>query len=191
MKNRMTARLRQLTARSLPFVVAVVTGVAGWQLGPWLLDRTQPALPARNIQQLAALTLPDLHGQPQALAQWQGQVLVVNLWAAWCPPCRAEMPGFSRLQDKYAGRKVQFVGIALDTAENVVDFVQTTPVRYPLLIGSSALLPTFAELGNSSGSLPFTAVFDAAGQLRHIHRGYWREGELDDILGELAVMMTK
>ena len=81
------------------------------------------------------LVLTDLNGQPQSLGQWRGKVLIVNYWATWCPPCREEMPGFSRLQDKYRDKGVQFVGISIDTADKIIEFQKTTPVTYPLLIG--------------------------------------------------------
>ncbi len=181
-------KLPPLNRHALRLVVALLAGLAGWQLGPWALNAFQPPPPPRS---LPVLSLPDLQGRMQSLHQWQGRILVVNLWAAWCPPCRAEMPGFSRLQDKYADKNVQFVGIALDQPEEIAEFSRKTPVHYPLLIGDRNTATLFKELGNRSGSLPFTAIFTADGQLRHIHRGYWQEDDLDDILGDLAVMKTK
>ncbi len=60
------------------------------------------------------LTLPDLDGHSQVIAQWRGKILVVNYWASWCAPCVEEMPAFSRLQRQYAAQGVQFVGIGID-----------------------------------------------------------------------------
>jgi thiol-disulfide isomerase/thioredoxin len=71
-----------------------------------------------------ALTLPDLEGRPQAMAQWRGKVLVVNYWASWCAPCVEEMPAFSRLQGQYAAQGVQFVGIGIDEVDNMRTFVK-------------------------------------------------------------------
>lgn len=180
--------LRQAATFAFLGLLAVLSGVAGWKFGPWVLNRLQPAPLARP---LPSLHLPDLQGRTQSLYQWSGRILVINLWASWCPPCRAEMPGFSRLQEKYAGKNVQFVGIALDQPENVAEFARGTPVSYPLLLANNSHLPVFADLGNRAGSLPFTVIFTPDGQLRHIHRGYWQEDELDDILGELAAMRAK
>jgi len=67
-----------------------------------------------DAQALLGLSLPDIQGQEQALAQWKGKVLIVNFWATWCVPCREEMPEFVSLQREYGARGVQFVGIAAD-----------------------------------------------------------------------------
>ena len=92
-------------------------------------------------------------------------MLIVNYWASWCTPCREEMPGFSRLQDKYRDKGVQFVGISIDTVDKIIEFQKTTPVTYPLLIGDISTMENSAKLGNSRQALPFTAVFDREGKM--------------------------
>lgn len=184
----MKSGLRKAVSFAFLLLAGTLAGLAGWQFGPRVLAHFQPAPVARTLPDLV---LPDLQGQAQSLQQWRGKILVINLWAAWCPPCRMEMPGFSRLQEKFASADVQFVGVALDDRENVVDFVRKNAIRYPQLLGDRPLQDAFADLGNRSQSLPFTAIFTPDGQLRHIHRGYWREDELDGILGELAGMKAK
>jgi thiol-disulfide isomerase/thioredoxin len=139
--------------------LTVAAGVAtlatiGW-LGYRLLEQTRlpaaglppslissaPLSPEQGqatVEAIMALTLPDLGGRLQALAQWRGKVLVVNYWASWCAPCVEEMPAFSRLQRQYAAQGVQFVGIGLDEVEKMRIFVKATPVAYPLLVGDAA-----------------------------------------------------
>lgn len=140
---------------------------------------TTPQLP------IYELTLTDLKGQAQSLGQWRGKVLIVNYWATWCAPCREEMPGFSRLQDKYRDKGVQFVGISIDTADKIVEFQETTPVTYPLLIGNMTVMENSAKLGNSRQALPFTAVFDRKGRLSATKLGRFSEPELERVLTEL------
>lgn len=137
------------------------------------------ALPIFNI------VLADLKGQPQALGQWRGKVLVVNYWATWCPPCLEEMPAFSRLQDKYRDKDVQFVGISIDNAAKIVEFQKTTPVSYPLLIGDIGVMENSAALGNTRQALPFTAVFDRQGRLSSTKLGRFAEADLERELIEL------
>lgn len=174
----------------------VATVVLAAATGAWLtygyrcqhppgLD-THPTDPTQATGQLLAQTLRDTQGVEQPLKQWQGKLLVVNLWATWCAPCRAEMPAFSRLQDKYADKGVQFVGITLDSPARVQDYAAQTPTRYPLLIGSHTLIPVFAGLGNVAGSVPFTVIFGRDGRLVRAHQGYWKEADLDTALGELT-----
>lgn len=146
---------------------------------------TRPSDPTTATRQLLAQSLRDVKGIDQPLKQWQGKVLVVNLWATWCAPCRAEIPAFSRLQRKHAGKGIQFIGITLDSPARVEAFVAHTPAGYPLLIGSHTLIPLFASLGNVAGSVPFTIIIGRDGQLVRAHQGYWKEAALDAVLAEL------
>jgi len=89
---------------------------------------------AAALQRLLATPLLDLQGNSVTLSNWRGQILVVNFWATWCPPCREELPGFSRQQTKFRGKGVQFVGIALDSTDKVRVFAEKYPVTFPLLV---------------------------------------------------------
>ena len=128
-----------------------------------------------------ALTLPDLEGRPQLLAQWRGKVLVVNYWASWCKPCVEEMPAFSRLNNHYASWGVQFVGIGLDEAEKMQAFVKTTPVSYPLLAAESA----GTTLGLQVKGLPYTVVIGRDGRIESTHLGRQDEASLEPVLRRL------
>jgi len=149
-------------------------------------DGAQAQDKAAATQQLLALTLSDVLAMKQSLSQWQGKILVVNFWATWCAPCREEMPAFSRLQQKFADKGVQFVGIAFDNADKVRQFSLETPVSYPLLIGATDLLPITAGLGNLAGGLPFTVLIDRNGNLLETRLGIWKESTFEAILMELT-----
>src|SRR5437588_6720417 len=73
----------------------------------------------QDASTLLRLSLPDAEGREHSLSEWKGKVLVVNFWATWCDPCREEMPEFIRAQREWGDRGLQFVGIAVDQAENV------------------------------------------------------------------------
>lgn len=97
--------------------------------------------------------------KPQQLSSSR-KIQVVNLWATWCKPCRAEMPVMSRWYQNTGKRKnIEMVGIALDSKENVSAFLKTTPVSYPIWrytgANSRAMMRDF---GNKVGGLPFTVV---------------------------------
>lgn len=128
---------------------------------------------------LLALALPDLSGQLQPMAQWKGKVLVVNFWATWCPPCKEEMPEFSRLNAKYAPNGVQFVGISIDSAEKVQAFQKETPVTYPLLISTLDTLDLSSDLGNRAKALPFTIVLRPDGSPQQVKLGKYATPELE------------
>ncbi len=184
--------------------VAVAAGLAslatiGW-MGYRLLEQNR--LPAAGIprglissQQLPpeqgqavadaimALTLPDLEGRPQAIAQWRGKILVVNYWASWCAPCIEEMPAFSRLHDRYAAQGVQFVGIGIDEVEKLRTFARATPVAYPLLVGDPAgsQAPVLQVKG-----LPYTVVIDRNGRFDGSRLGRIDEVTLEETLRRLV-----
>ena len=163
--------------------LALLAAIVGFQLGlKGKSVETSVAAPGLPIFDVA---LVDLKGQTQSLGQWRGKILIVNYGATWCHPCREEMPGFSRLQDKYRDKGVQFVGISIDTVDKIVEFQKATPVNYPLLIGDMSVMENSAKLGNTRQALPFTAVFDRAGRLAATKLGRLTEPELDAQLSEL------
>ncbi|MFZ5483328.1 MAG: TlpA family protein disulfide reductase [Pseudomonadota bacterium] len=132
-----------------------------------------------------ATVLPDLAGRPQALAQWRGQVIVLNFWAPWCPPCREEIPGFIRLHARHADQGLRFVGIALDTPDKVAAYVDQAGIPYPILLGAAegALLARAA--GNALGGLPYTVVFDRQGHAVATLTGALDEARLASLVAPL------
>jgi thiol-disulfide isomerase/thioredoxin len=141
--------------------------------GIWLAQTryapTAPAAPA--IAALWQIGFPDVQGNRQMLAQWRGQMLVLNFWASWCAPCREEMPDFAALRAQYRPRGVEFVGVAIDNSANVTQFLEHQPVNYPILIGEGAAHSLVRQLGNPSGALPYTIVLDRNGDIVLSHLG--------------------
>lgn len=165
--------------------IALLVALSGYLFS--LPDKAPSATPVVVNPEISIfeLELNNLDGKRVSLSQWRGQVLVVNYWATWCHPCREEMPGFSRLQEKYQGKSVQFVGISIDTAAKILEFQKTTPVTYPLLIGDMNVMESSAKFGNTHLALPFTAVFDKQGKLFSTKLGRLSESDLEKQLKEL------
>lgn len=96
---------------------------------------------------------------PQSIAALKAPVRIINLWAAWCAPCRKEMPEMSAWYAKQKKGSVDMVGIALDSTENIGRFLKQTPVSYPVWRYAGNDSRTFMKgLGNTVGGLPFTVV---------------------------------
>jgi len=169
---------------SKKLLVFAVLAVAALAAGAWFAQmRYAPrAVAPQAVSALWPLQFSDLRGQPQALSQWRGKVLVLNFWASWCAPCREEMPDFDALRRQYQGRGVEFVGIAIDNEQNVAQFLQTMPVSYPILIGEGAALTLARQLGNNSGALPYTLVIDSGGNIALSHLGLLPREQLDKAL---------
>ena len=124
----------------------------------------------------------DHNEKPFKLSQWSEKILVINFWATWCPPCREEMPYFSRLSEQYAEKGVQFVGLSTDTAETIRLFATNHRISYPLLVGGSHLISLTAELGNRQSGLPFTLILDLNREPLLIQTGRLGEAELESVL---------
>jgi thiol-disulfide isomerase/thioredoxin len=131
-----------------------------------------------------AAKLPDLQGNEQAMAQWRGQPLVINFWATWCPPCVKEIPDLNRLAAKH--QNAQFVGVAIDTADNVAQFIQKIPLEYPLVLAGHQGIELVRALGNSAGGLPFTVLIRADGTVQEVIMGMVEAESLDRQIGQLV-----
>ena len=80
-------------------------------------------------------TIKDVDGNQVSLASYKGKVVLLNFWATWCGPCKAEIPGFVRLQEKYRDQLV-IVGFSVDdTAEKAKAYAAEYKMNYPILLG--------------------------------------------------------
>ena len=136
---------------------------------PRLLSVVLPPDPLRNFvayaaaKPVAALDFKDGDGQVRSLADFNGKVVVLNLWAAWCVPCRKEMPALDRLQTSLGGRNFAVVPLSIDRGgrETVAKFYAEIGIReLPVYIDTSGeALPALGAVG-----LPTTLVLDRAGE---------------------------
>ncbi len=127
-------------------------------------EQVSPAAGA-SASPLFAASFPDIHGKTQPLEQWRNQVIIVNFWASWCPPCREEMPELSALHAKYQSRGLTVLGISTDDAATMQQFASTSPVSYPLLAGDMEGTRLAEMLGNNRSVLPFTVILRRDGSL--------------------------
>ncbi len=109
-------------------------------------------------------TLTDLSGKEVSLSALRGQVVVLNFWATWCPPCREEIPSFVKLQKELQKQGVQFVGVSLDEEgfEVVRPFAKEYKINYPLLVDEGW---TVASRYGATEALPTTVLINRNGQI--------------------------
>ncbi len=173
---------------ALIMVLALAAGWGGLEFGRWTRSQSAPQTGTSNanaVQQLLVTSFKTPEGDAKTLNAWQGKILVINFWATWCPPCREEMPEFSQAQDEYGPNGVQFVGIAVDQASNVVDFTKKTPVSYPLLVANPDITGLMAQLGNPQQGLPFTIILGRDGKPLSAHLGRLSKEDLSKQLKPL------
>ena len=156
------------------------------RFGTWLLEHViAPAPPAGTHvgaigDNVADLALPDLDGHSSPLSDWRGRILIVNVWASWCEPCRNEMPLLANFAAKQGKSGPQVIGIAQDDLPAIRGFLQRTPVNYPVLVDSIQGRAGL-RLGNALGALPYSVLISADGKLlRHRLGPFTNAAELQD-----------
>jgi len=117
-------------------------------------------------------------GKPANSENWRGKVLVINFWASWCPPCVEEMPALDRIAQEYASKNVLIVGIGIDSPSKIREFLQKTPVSYPIVLGGLEGSNLSKQMGNTQGALPYTVVINSKGKSIYTKLGKISEEEL-------------
>jgi peroxiredoxin len=131
-----------------------------------------------------AFTLVDLSGNTIDTSGYQGKVVLVNFWAAWCTPCREEIPQFMALAEKYRAQGFQAVGISMDDPEGALrDFCREHKVNYPVVMGNQKIAE---EFGGVLG-LPTTFLI---GRDRLIHAKYVGPTDFPKIEREIGVLLA-
>ena len=148
----------------------------------------QPAAPPAGVKvepqrfipdEVLGRELRDLGGQPFRLADYRGGVYVVNLWASWCGPCHAEIPGLNKIYDDYRGRGVEFIGLTTEDPSTdsgrVREVVSELKMKYRvgwLDHETAASIMNWSPTRPGRFALPQTFVLAADGHVVLHVRGY-------------------
>jgi len=110
-----------------------------------------------------ALVVPELDGKAFDLSALHGKVVIVNFWATWCPPCRAEMPALDAFYRRYHADGLEMIGVSADRPHDRSDVVKVMQtLSYPVAIMDDATVNNFGP----PEVLPVTFVVDSSGILR-------------------------
>ena len=122
-----------------------------------------PVAAFAQAETVPKLTLRNLQQQRVRIDKFKGKVVLLNFWATWCPPCRAEMPDFVKWQRKYRGKGLQIIGITYPPTDirEVRRFTRSIRVNYPILLGTQKTKALF----DSSDTMPVTIVVDREGKV--------------------------
>lgn len=179
-------RVRAPAPQVMTLPVTSPDEAASGEAGPRPGELQGPQIPAMRPD----FTLHDLAGKPRSIAEWNGKSLVVNFWATWCAPCRREIPLLNRLHAEYSQQGVEVVGIAVDFAADVAEYMKDFPIAYPVLIGEEDGLAAASGFGVKSMAFPFSAFVDAKGRVLTVYLGEIHEPEARAILGVLTRMSS-
>ena len=140
-----------------------------------------------NSAPLFAARLANLDDKAVALENYRGKPLVVNFWARWCAPCRAEIPELLKFRQAHKG-KIEILGIGIEEkTEPVKEFAKAYDMDYPVFVAKDQGIPLMQALGNSKGGLPYTVFLDGNGQVVQRKMGLVKPADLD----EAAPLMLK
>jgi cytochrome c biogenesis protein CcmG, thiol:disulfide interchange protein DsbE len=166
--------------RCMPIAIAFVVALAGCGSEP--KSAAPSAAQTSHLLAGSPAALESLHSQSgqllnggtsafkARLASLKGHPVVVNKWASWCGPCRAEFPLFQKLSVRL-GKRVGFLGVNTnDNSSDARTFLKRYPVSYPSYEDPDSKI---AELFNGIATFPATAFYDASGRLQYMHQGQY------------------
>lgn len=165
---------RRALALGLAGAAALAGGVAGWLY--WRRAEEAPADDA--VRQLMESPLSGVDGAPIAIQGWRGKVVLVNFWATWCVPCKEEIPLLAQAQKDLGPSGLQVLGIALDSADKVREYLPRSPINYAVAVTGMEALGLIRELGDEAAALPFSVVLDRSGKVVERKLGAFHRDEL-------------
>jgi thiol-disulfide isomerase/thioredoxin len=154
-------------------------------------DGTYTVVDAADRKDAPALEGEDLHGDPLSLEQFAGEVVVVNVWGSWCPPCRAEEPILSAVAADLADDGVQFVGIATRDVAGARAFERARDVPYPSFADDAGTYAVQFADSLPTMATPTTWIIDADGKVAVRYLGPFTSeatlrGLIEDVQGSAS-----
>lgn len=171
---------RRLTVLVVSLAFIAGASVMGYRVGQQLSAAERPVAGAGGslrplVSDWLAIPVPEdvefegLDDQPVRLADYRGQIVLLNFWGTWCPPCVREIPELARLQPRLLEINATVLGPAIDSgsADDILDFTARYGVNYPIVkSNTNQAVGTFAAAG-----YPFTLLIDREGVIRKTYLG--------------------
>jgi cytochrome c biogenesis protein CcmG, thiol:disulfide interchange protein DsbE len=151
----------------------LILGFIGYRIWP----QVSAALAVGSTQSDApAFELVTLDGERVSLESLRGQVVLLNFWATWCPPCRVEMPGFERVYQEKRAQGFTVLGVSTDRTgtRGVRDFLTDRGVTFPVAMATRQVVRDYG----GARALPTSFLIDRRGRIRHQVTGYFAEPAL-------------
>ncbi len=158
----------QPTERRIFFILILAAGLAWIGISARPSGAKTDTVPAPQVGFLAPdFTLKTPLGKSFTLSELRGRPVIVNLWATWCPPCRAEMPALQKLYDEYRDRGLIVLAVNAtqqDDVQAIAPFVEKYHLTFPILLDETGLAARAYQLR----SLPSSYFIGRDGTIREI-----------------------
>jgi peroxiredoxin len=128
-------------------------------------------------------TLQNADGQTIHSSDFKGKVVILDFWATWCPPCKAEIPGFIALQKEYGKNGLAVIGVSVDEggAAVVKEFAQKIGMNYTVVLADDKTTQAFGSIE----AIPTTFIIDREGRIVTKHLGFTEKDEFEKELKPL------
>ncbi|HEX8181354.1 MAG TPA: TlpA disulfide reductase family protein [Pyrinomonadaceae bacterium] len=138
-------------------------------IGLTLLLLLAPIATVAQGTKAPAWALRDTRGRIVRLSDYKGKVVLLNFWATWCPPCRAEIPELTKWQRQYESSGLRIIGITYPPTmrATVRRFMRRAKINYPVVFGAKATKALF----DPGEALPLSVIIDRAGNVREVIQG--------------------
>lgn len=164
------------------YVMTLVLVISTLVVTPSFADETAKRRPD--------FTLPDLDGRERSISEWDGKAMLVNFWATWCIPCLREIPLFSEIQSENKDNDFVVLGIAVDTPENVREYLDKVEMNYLTLVEEQKSQQIAREFSPSFLGLPFTAFLDHQGRVLWMQSAEIHRDEIELVLEYIRDIRT-
>jgi len=182
--------------------IVVLLGLVVWGSYDWMKEKTDSRIGNSQIQQTQEdisnlpigiqkgnvapdFELKNLAGESIKLSDLRGKKVIVNMWATWCPPCRAEMPDMQRIFEKYKDDGVAILGVNLTKSEqrpeNVAAFLEEFGITFPVVLDTESEVAALYQIQ----PIPTSYLIDSRGVIQEKVIGSMDYAMMKDILSEM------
>ena len=149
-----------------------------WRL--WVVDSQVSAQHIDQLRQYESHWQP-LNADTVQVDDWVGNIVLLNFWGSWCPPCVEEMPLLDQFDAQYDNLNV--IGIVVDQKAAAIEFLARNDISFPsVLMNQSIVTALLDQFNNQDMVLPYSVAFDQSGQLFFTKLGPFAEAELIDLV---------
>lgn len=138
----------------------------------------------RDLKEAPDFTLEMMNGEMFTLSDHEGKIIVLNIWATWCPPCRKEIPDFIEIQKNMREEGVLFVGVALDQEgwKVVRPFAKKYGINYPIVVDNGTVRRKYGPFRG----IPTTFIINREGKVAYVSLGMTPKSVLKPVLNKLV-----